>query len=74
MKTYQQCLLRRGNTETTGWIEQRGCVQGAMVELLPQRTKWRVIKVYDGVQLSEQTLRAMRELNWRSLPSVEPIT
>ncbi|MEH3142496.1 MAG: hypothetical protein PGN37_20455 [Mycobacterium kyogaense] len=67
---YFQCRLRRGTTETVGWIEARGAKVGAQIELLPARELWDVVEVFahalPGTDLKEQ-----QRLNRNSLPSVE---
>lgn len=69
---YYQCRLRRGNTETVGWIEARGAREGARVELLPSRELWDVVEVFDhGVP--QDDLKEQQRLNRNSLPSVEPM-
>lgn len=71
-KQYFQCRLRRGESETTGWIEARGAKVGATVELLPSRENWTVVEVYEH-GLPEDILKENQRLNRRSLPSVEPM-
>lgn len=71
-KQYFQCRLRRGTSETVGWIEARGAKTVATVELLPSRKKWQVVEVFTH-GLPEDMLREQQKLNRRSLPSVEPI-
>lgn len=46
-KQYYQCRLRRGDTETVGWIEARGAKAGASIELLPSREMWDVVEVFE---------------------------
>lgn len=70
MKTYHQCRLRRGTTETTAWIEARGAKEGADIELLPDHETWRVTNVY-GDGIPENLLKTHQQLNRGSLPSVE---
>ncbi|OBK49421.1 hypothetical protein A5656_28465 [Mycobacterium gordonae] len=70
MKQFYQCRLRRGNTETTAWIEARGAKLGATVELLPSREVWEVAQVYEH-GLPEDVLKENQRLNRGSLPSVE---
>jgi hypothetical protein len=67
---YFQCRLRRGDAETTGWIEARGAKKGATVELLPSREVWEVAEVYSH-GLPENVLKETQRLNRGSLPSVE---
>lgn len=71
-KQYFQCRLRRGTSETVGWIEARGAKTGATVELLPSRETWIVAEVFTH-GLPEDMLREQQKLNRKSLPSVEPI-
>jgi hypothetical protein len=66
---YYQCRMRRGNEETTGWIEARG----AKVELLPSGELWEVDKVYDQRGLPKDVLKEQQLLSRHSLPSIEPI-
>lgn len=72
-KQYFQCRLRRGTSETTGWIEARGAKVGLTVELLPSRDKWKVAEVFTH-GLPENVLRERQRLNRHSLPSVEGMT
>lgn len=71
MKLYQQCRLNRGQLETFGWIEIRGARVGCSVEMLPDRTMWDVVEVFDAPILREDQLREMQTLNRKSLPSIE---
>lgn len=70
VKKYRQCRLRRGDSQTTAWIETRGAKVGASVELLPSRELWEVIEVFAHT-LPEGVLRENQRLNRGSLPSVE---
>jgi hypothetical protein len=48
-----QCLLQRDNAFQTAWIEQRGAIEGAEVELKTENGEfWRVARVYDTVPAS----------------------
>jgi hypothetical protein len=71
VKLYVQCRLRRGDTETTRWIEQRGAKPGALVEVLPDRELWEVAEAFPATALPENMLRHMQQLHRGSLPSVE---
>lgn len=71
-KQYFQCRLRRGDTETIGWIEARGAKVGASVELLPSREWWEVTEVYEH-GLPEEDLKKLQSMHRRSLPSIKPI-
>lgn len=73
MKQYFQCRLRRGDSETTGWIEARGARVGATIELLPSREDWVVAEVF-GHSLPEDILKEQQKLNRGSLPSVKRMT
>jgi hypothetical protein len=70
MKQYFQCLLRQGNSETTGWIEARGAKVGATVELLPSHEMWEVAEVFKH-GLPEDILKEQQKLNRNSLPSIK---
>lgn len=70
MKQYFQCLLRLGDSQTTGWIEARGAKVGATIELLPSRELWEVAEVFQH-GLPEDILKEQQKLNRRSLPSIE---
>ena len=72
MKQYFQCRLRRGTSETTGWIEARGAKTGVSVELLPSRELWEVVEVFEH-GLPEELLKEHQKLNRRSLPSIDPM-
>jgi hypothetical protein len=69
---YFQCLLRRGQSETTGWLEKRAAKAGAEIELLPSRELWTVAKVYEH-GLPADVLKEHQLLNRNSLLSVEPM-
>jgi hypothetical protein len=44
MSTYYQCRLRRGESETIGWIAERGAKVGASVELeTADGERWNVV-------------------------------
>jgi hypothetical protein len=73
VKQYYQCRLRRGDSETIGWIEKRGAKMGVSVELLPSRELWEVVEVFRENCLPETSLREHQRLNRRSLPSIEPM-
>jgi hypothetical protein len=46
MSTYYQCLLRRSESETIGWIEERASKVGASVELkTPDGERWNVARL-----------------------------
>lgn len=68
MKMYQ-CRIRRGDSEQTAWLPERGATIGAKVELLPSGERWSVVEVYEH-GLDEGTLKATQRLNRKSLPSV----
>ena len=45
--TYYQCRLRRAESETIGWIEERGAKVGASVELkTADGERWDVVEVF----------------------------
>ena len=67
---YFQCRLRRGDSETVGWIEARGAKVGASVELLPAREMWEVVEVFDH-GIPREMLKEQQRLHRNSLPSVE---
>lgn len=66
---YYQCRLRRGNTETTGWIEARGAKVGAYVELLPSKETWMVAEVFDH-GIPEDVLRETQHQRRTPPPSI----
>ena len=70
MKQYFQCRLKRGVSETTGWIEARGAKVGATVELLPSHELWDVVEVFRH-GLPEDVLKEQQRLSRGSLPSVK---
>lgn len=72
MNKYFQCKLRRGDAETTGWIEARAAKDGVTVELLPAGELWTVVEVYSS--LPADVLKETQRLNRKSLPSIEPMT
>ena len=67
---YQQCRLRRGDSETTAWIESRGARVGSRVELLPSRDEWDVVEVFTHAMPADD-LREMQRQHRGSLPSIE---
>ncbi len=69
MKKYQQCRLRQGPKETTGWIEVRGAKKGKFVEL-SKGNFWEVAEAFGHV-ITEDQLKESQQLNRNSLPSVE---
>lgn len=73
-KYYLQCHLTRGDSHTTRWIESRGAIVGASVEVLPERELWEVTEVFKGIALREDILKEHQRLNRHSLPSVEPVS
>lgn len=68
--SYYQCRMRRGDTETVGWIEARAAKVGATVELLPAREVWEVVEVFSHA-MPQSDLREMQQMHRGSLPSVE---
>lgn len=48
MHTLKQCLLSKGNECQTAWIEERGAIKGASVELKELNEFWKVEEVYHG--------------------------
>jgi hypothetical protein len=72
-KKYVQCHLRRGRSETTGWIEKRGATVGVSVELLPGKELWEVVGVFRDVVMSESMLKEHQLMHRASLASVEPM-
>jgi hypothetical protein len=70
MLSYRQCKLRKGTTETTGWIETRGAKVGFSVEINGEW--WEVIDAYNRV-FPGYMLFEHQKLNRHSLPSVKPI-
>jgi hypothetical protein len=68
---YFQCKFRRGNERTVAWIEQRGAIVGACVELLSldDGDAWEVEAVNYGA-LTAAALKEMQTLNRNSLPSI----
>lgn len=70
MTTYFQCKLRQGDSETVGWIEDRGAKVGARVELkTADGGFWDVLEVYPG-GLDEATLRQKQANDRNALPSI----
>lgn len=70
VKQMFQCRLRRGDSETTAWIEARGAKVGVSVELLPAREVWDVVEVYRTAPLREDQLREAQQQRRGGLPSV----
>jgi hypothetical protein len=71
MKLYYQCRLRRGVSQTTRWIEQRGAKVGATVEVLPDRELWKVVEVYRSTPMPEDALKEHQRMHRGSLASIE---
>lgn len=67
---YFQCRMRRGTSETVGWIAAKGAKEGARVELLPTRDVWEVVEVYDHA-MPQADLKELQQMHRGSLPSVE---
>jgi hypothetical protein len=66
-----QCLLRRGDMLQTAWIEQRGAIVGAEVELKTENGEfWRVERVYDTVPVSVVYTVQKNERDHRSATDV----
>ena len=70
MSTYYQCRLRRAESETIGWIEERGAKVGASVELkTADGERWDVVEVFTpGVD--EAKLREKQQNDRNALPSI----
>jgi len=70
MTTYYQCRLQRGNSETVGWIEDRGAKVGASVELKSADGNfWRVTEVYP-FGMDEAKLRQKQANDRNALSSI----
>ena len=64
MERYRQCGLAQGDVRTLGWIEERGAILGASVEIIEDGKKgsfWKVTGVGDMVR----TKTEMREAEAR---------
>lgn len=68
---YYQChlaMVRCPNIRTTGWIEAKGAIVGAKVEILPQGEFWEVLQVH-GIEASKELVKDM-EADYRAgMPS-----
>lgn len=62
MKTYRMCTLAQGNQRSSGWIEDRGAIMGAMVEIEELGGFWEVT----GVGSKELTREEMHEQESRA--------
>jgi hypothetical protein len=69
---YYQCLLRRESQYMTSWIEERGAMEGALVELLGDGGKqfWEVRIVYRP-GIDDKVLTSNQKLNRGSLASIK---
>ena len=70
MSTYYQCRLRRAESETIGWIEERGAKVGASVELkTADGERWDVVEVFTP-GLDAAKLREKQQNDRNALPSI----
>lgn len=69
MKQFYQCRLSQGNSRTVGYIEGRGAIVGARVEIEELGGFWRVDGV--GHQMSGEQLTAKQSMDRKSFKSVE---
>jgi len=71
MGLFYQCLLSKPSGDTTmGWIEERGAIKGASVELKTADGEfWNVSEVYQP-PMEEAALRAKQANDRNALPSL----
>lgn len=65
---YVQCRMRQGDSETVGWIPERGAKLGARVELPELGGLWEVVHV--GNRMDGLELKAKQRADRNSLPSI----
>ena len=71
-----QCLLRRGGSETVGWIEARGARPGVRVELKTEGFNdglWQVVKVFQYIKPEDAQALSAAAASGASAPAVTPI-
>lgn len=67
---YYQCRLSRGSERMVSWIEERGAVKDAKIELLAHGAElWNVDEVYGG-PLTASQLNEKQRKDRGSLPSL----
>jgi hypothetical protein len=54
MKNYRLCGFSQGASRTQGWIEERGAILGASVEIMELGGFWEVIGVGDVSKSKEE--------------------
>lgn len=65
---FVQCRLQQGPTQQVAWIEQRGAILGATVELIGDGF-WLVIAV--GGEMGADDLRHKQKMDRGALPSLK---
>lgn len=69
---YKQCKLTQNNSETRGWIEDRGAKLGVKVELVGHDGLWLVEEV-GTVELTRSEVSEKQRMDRRSLLSIKPL-
>jgi hypothetical protein len=69
MKQYVQCRLSQGTKRTIGYIEDRGALLGARVEIDELGGLWTVDST--GHQMSSEQLHSKQSMDRKSFTSVE---
>lgn len=65
---YVQCRMRQGESETVGWIAERGAKLGWFVELPEFGGLWEIVHV--GARMDGKDLKAKQASDRRATPSV----
>ena len=56
MEFYKQCVLKSGNTQTVGWIEERGAKLGFSVTLEDHPGQWWKVMEVGTVRLAKDVV------------------
>lgn len=70
---YHQCKLRLGDTETVGWIEERGAKLGAKVELIKMDGNFWTVTHVSKFGISAKDLKDKQERDRHCLPSLQHV-
>lgn len=68
---YRQCKLTLENTNTVGWIEDRGAKLGARVEM--EDGNFQTVEEVSEHAIDRETLREKQRMDRNSLLSIKPL-